>query len=223
MGNMLLTTSLNFFRNACCPTLSGLRALWQCPPCRRDVPCVPWCAPWFPPQFLLKETWAKDVDRELSNRSLTMGAKWTRPKSVPTPCKSPECKVPLSACGYRNWHALILSVYWFSRLCLWKQRDEWQALCLDRRAQLPMLWSCCDCPCPKLMSSEIFVGLIQGLAQARDLNQQAAWVWKEVSNVYVIKWCQLSSMLESRPAHFHCMQVPLDSGNHCPCNYIQYW
>lgn len=209
MENVLLTTSLNFFRNSCCLTLSGVGTLWRCPHCRRDVPSVPWWAPWFPPGFLLKEAWARDVDGEL----LVQVLEWTRPKSVPTPCKSAEHEVPLSVPGYRNWRALITAVWWFSRLHLWKQKEEWQASCPDIRAQLPMPWKALTVAAPSWRALNHFcvwcrVWLRSGTLTSRQLGF-------EVSNVHVIKWCQLSSRLESRPAHFHCPCVPLDLSNHC--------
>lgn len=70
------------------------------------------------PGFLLGFSWKKPEQGMWMDSfpidPLPWALEWPRPKSVPTPCKSAAHKMPLSARGYRNWHALITAVWWFS-------------------------------------------------------------------------------------------------------------
>lgn len=125
--------------------------------------------------------WMGSFPRDL----LVWVLEWTRPKSVPTLCKSAEHEVPLSVPGYRNWHALITAVQWFSRLHLWKQKEEWQASCPDIRAQLPMPWKALTVTAPSWRALNHFcvwcrVCLRSGTLTSRQLGfevKSVMYVW----------------------------------------------
>lgn len=125
--------------------------------------------------FLLKEIWGRDgrEERDLPNRST--GAQVDQ-----------------------NWKCpYLLRITWTQSALkgMWLQGPAcpghgsvmvFQATFMEAKRRMAgptqELWSCYGCPSPELMSSEAFLGRIQ----ATELNHQAAWIWREVCNVYVI-------------------------------------
>lgn len=202
MENRLFILSLNFFRKACCPSFSGvgtLSTLQKCPLCPlKGTMVLSWVS--------LERNLEKGCGRRGSHGH-TNGPdlKVYLPHENQLNTKCPEVHVAAACPG----HGSVMIV----QAAFMEAKEEWQP-----SHKTPMLWGCCGCPCPKRMSSEPFLDFLQ----ATELNHQRAWIWREASNVDVIEWCQLSSWLESRPAHFHGILAFLDFGNHWLYKYIQH-